>query len=132
MIEEIIGENNLLLAIIIRSSFSNDGVNFITQQDNYLQVGILTHKQGNKIKPHFHKNILREINYTQEVLHIEYGKIEASFYQNKKIVRNCSLNSGDTIILIQGGHGFNIIEDTKMIEIKQGPYIDPSKDKELI
>ena len=132
MLEYIKGKDNLLLAIIIRRGFSDEGVSFVTPPENFLQLGILNHKEGSKIKPHLHKEKLRTINYTQEVLHLEYGKVETEFYQNNQVIKKCLLFSGDTIILLAGGHGFNILEDTKMIEIKQGPYLSQAEDKELL
>lgn len=121
-----------LLALIIRCEFSPVGVNFLTKEDNYLQVGVFEHDKGKMIKPHYHKEITRSINITQEVLHLEYGKIEAFFFSGSKEVAKSVLFSGDTIILINGGHGFKVLEDTKMIEVKQGPYISPEKDKKPI
>ena len=79
-----------------------------------------------------HKEKPRTINYTQEVLHLEYGKVEAEFYQNNQLIKKCLLFERDTIILLAGGHGFNILEDTKMIEVKQGPYLSQAEDKELL
>ena len=53
------------------------------------------------------------------------------FYEN--IIRICSGNrQGDTIILLADGHGFNILEDTKMIEVKQGPYLSQAEDNEML
>ncbi len=132
MLEYIKGKDELLLAIIIRQGFSDKGVNFVTSPENYLQLGILNHKEGSIIKPHRHKEMPRTINYTQEVLHIEYGKVGAVFYQNGQVIKKVLLFRGDTIILLAGGHGFNILEDTKMIEVKQGPYSSQAEDKELI
>jgi hypothetical protein len=106
MLEYIKGKDELLLAMIIRQGFSGEGVNFVTSPENYLQVGILNHKEGSKIKPHRHKEIPRTINYTQEVLHLEYGKVEAVFYQNGRVIKKAILFSGDTIILLTGGYGF--------------------------
>lgn len=132
MIEHIKGQEEELLAIIVRRGFNEEGVKFITPNDNFLQVGVLVYRQGNKIKPHFHKEVPRAVNHTQEVLHIEYGKVEATFYQNGQATRKCLLSDGDTIILLAGGHGFKILEDTKMIEVKQGPYLSQAEDKELL
>ena len=132
MLEYIKGKDNLLLAIIIRRGFSDEGVSFVTPPENFLQVGILNHKEGSKLKPHHHKEKPRTINYTQEVLHLEYGKVEAEFYQNNQVIKKSLLFDGDTIILLAGGHGFNILEDTKMIEIKQDPYLSQAEDKELL
>jgi hypothetical protein len=119
-----------VLALIIRQNYEPEGVNFITAEDNPLQVGVLKHQKSSKIKPHLHKSSPRIINAIQEVLHIAYGKVEAEFYGgNGKKVGSSILNSGDTIVLLSGGHGFNILEDCKIIEIKQGPYRGVEEDK---
>lgn len=132
MIEQIKGKDGQLVAIVLRGYFDKEGVNFFTPPESSLQLGALKHKKGTKIKPHIHKKVERTLNYTQEILHLEYGRVEAKFYQDGKVVRNCLLSAGDTIILLKGGHGFNVLEDTKMIEVKQGPYLSPAEDKELL
>lgn len=123
--------NDEVFALILRADYEPAGVNFITSQDNPLQLGILKHQQGSKIKPHIHKSFPKTISEVQEVLHIEYGKVEAEFYESTGIkVASTILNSGDTILLLSGGHGFNILEDSKVIEVKQGPYYGVEVDKE--
>jgi hypothetical protein len=122
-----------VLALIIRQNYEPEGVNFITAEDNPLQVGVLKHQKSSKIKPHFHKSSPRMINQIQEVLHIAYGKVEAEFYGGDgKKVGKAILNTGDTIVLLSGGHGFNILEDSKILEVKQGPYRGVEEDKERI
>jgi len=121
------------LALIMRQSYEPEGVNFITSRDNPLQLGILKHHQGFKIKPHTHKSSSRTIDEVQEVLYIAYGKVEAEFYESSgKKIGSTVLNSGDTVLLLSGGHGFNILEDSKMIEVKQGPYHGVEEDKERL
>jgi hypothetical protein len=61
------------LALILRARFDKEGVNFVTAEDNPIQLGILKHRQGVKIKPHIHRASTKVINSVQEVLHIEYG-----------------------------------------------------------
>lgn len=132
MIERI-EHDGTLFALVVRANYESEGINFITSVDNSLQLAILTHKQDSKIKPHIHRNFPKTINEVQEVLHIEYGKIEAKFYESKgKKVGSTILNSGDTILLLSGGHGFDIIEDSKIIEVKQGPYQGVEEDKERL
>ncbi len=131
MIEKVIHQNEEL-AIIIRYNFNKEGVNFVTSESCTLQVGVLCHKKGKIIKPHIHKNITRTVNKVVEVLCLEEGKVDVAFYIKNKLVNSCTLNKGDTIILLEGGHGFNILEDTKMIEVKQGPYLSQAEDKELL
>lgn len=122
-----------LLAIVLRSGFEMEGVNFFTPEDNPLQMGVLKYGKGTEIKPHVHKTSIKMISKIQEVLHIEYGKIEASFYDvtGEKVGSNI-LDVGDTVLLLDGGHGFKMFEDSKILEIKQGPYLGPDEDKEQL
>ena len=129
MVEKIESQGNVL-ALILRHEANVDGVNFFTTSDNPLQLGILQHRQGTEIKSHVHRDSIRTIKNIQEVLHIEYGKVETNFYDQKgEKVGSSILNSGDTILLLSGGHGFRILEDAKILEIKQGPYYGTEKDK---
>lgn len=120
-----------VLALIMRADYEIEGASFITPRDNPLQVGVLKHQRGSKIKPHIHKYFPKTISEVQEVLHIEYGKVKAEFYESSgKKVRSAILNCGDTILLLSGGHGFSMLENSKMIEVKQGPYHGVEEDKE--
>ena len=132
MIEKIEYEGRIF-ALILRCGYEQDGVSFVTSPENPLQLGVLNHRQGVKLKPHIHRNIPRTINEAQEVLHIDYGEVEAEFYDDQgKKLGDVILNAGDTILLFSGGHGFNILEDCKMIEVKQGPYYGTDEDKEWL
>jgi len=130
MIEKMEWEGKVF-ALILRQNYEPEGVTFITSEDNPLQLGILKHRQGAKIKPHTHKSFPKNVNEVQEVLHIEYGRVETDFYnEGGQKIASTVLNSGDTILLLSGGHGFNILEDSKIIEVKQGPYHGVEEDKE--
>ena len=132
MIEKIEYEGKVV-ALIVRHNYDEDGINFITSKDEPIQLGILKHQRGTKIKPHIHKNQSRTISEVQEVLLIEYGNVEVEFYDaSGKKVQQTVLKSGDTILLLTGGHGLNILEDSKIIEVKQGPYYGPEEDKQLL
>ena len=132
MIEKIEWEGKNL-ALIMRRSYEPDGVNFITTADNPLQLGVLKHQRGAKIKPHIHKNLPQTIEGIQEIIHIEYGKVEAEFYEETgKKIKSAILNSGDTILQLSGGHGFNILEEAKIIVVKQGPYHGVKEDKDYL
>lgn len=116
-----------LYAIILRSNYHRDGVSFFT--DDYLsqQLAYMSHPKGKIIDPHIHKNIERQVFYTQEVLLIKEGKLKVNFFDDKKkYLESRILNGGDVILLIKGGHGFEVIENLKMIEVKQGPYLGDS------
>jgi len=122
-----------ILALILRRELNVDGVKFFTSADNPLQLGILQHRQGTEIKPHLHPDSVRTINMTQEVLYIERGRVKADFYnKDGENISSSILNTGDAILLLSGGHGFKILEDAKILEIKQGPYCGVDRDKERI
>jgi len=111
------------LAIILRNQYQKDGIEFFTPDEFPQQLGYMKHKKGHKIKPHLHNKIERTVNFTFEVLFIKSGIVKVNFYDlNKKFLKSDILHKGDVILLAFGGHGFEIIEDSEMIEVKQGPY----------
>ena len=122
MIDEIKHEDRIL-AMIIRANYSEDGIKFFAPDDFPQQLGYMKHPKGHKIIPHLHNKLKREIFYTFEVLYIKSGKVRVNFYDdNKNYLKNDTLYGGDVILLAYGGHGFEILENSEIIEIKQGPY----------
>ncbi|MFH1202720.1 MAG: hypothetical protein V1674_07580 [Candidatus Omnitrophota bacterium] len=123
---------NKLYAIVIRSGFGQEGVNFVTSKKRSLQVGVLVHKKNITLRPHIHRRLTRKLNNTQEVLYVVYGRVEVSFYNVKRKLGSVIIGKNDAIVIISGGHGFNMLEDSKIIEVKQGPYVCSEKDKKFI
>jgi len=122
MIEKIT-DQNAELAIIVRSSFSQPGINFFTPNDYSQQLAYMNHPTGKEIQPHVHKKVQREVHYTQETLFIRRGKLQVDFYsEDQEYLESRVLEAGDVILLIKGGHGFKVLEDLEMFEVKQGPY----------
>ena len=112
------------LAIIIKSDFDKIGIEFVTPNDYSQQLAYMHHSKGHRISPHFHNKVPRTVHYTQEVLVIKKGKIRVDFYTTEcKYIESRVLGEGDIILLCSGGHGFEILEEVKMVEVKQGPYI---------
>ena len=112
-------------ATIIRNNFNEDGAHFFTKKDMPQQLGYMKYEKGKLIQPHIHKTIERKIYSTQEVLFLKKGRLKVDFYDEK---HQCFLSkilfSGDVILLSSGGHGFEVLEDIEMIEVKQGPYLE--------
>jgi Mannose-6-phosphate isomerase len=122
LVEQVVS-GELLLAIIIRSSFSKPGVNFVTPDNLSQQLAFISHPPGVLIEPHIHNPVQREVLYTQEVLLIKKGALRVDFYDDScKFLENRVLTAGDVILLAEGGHGFEVLEELEMIEVKQGPY----------
>jgi len=98
-----------VLAIILRREFNQEGIHFLTPDD---------------IMPHVHNKVQREVFFTQEVLIIKRGKLRVDFYDDdQQYLESHILRDGDVVLLIQGGHGFQVLEEVEMIEVKQGPYV---------
>jgi len=130
MTKEEIKHQNKLIALILRANHVSDKVEFFSPPDFSQQVGFLPHKKGNVIQAHFHKEVHRRITMTQEVLFIRKGRILVNFYAvDRAFITSRELEAGDVLFLCAGGHGFKMLEDTEMIEIKQGPYSGKDSDK---
>jgi mannose-6-phosphate isomerase-like protein (cupin superfamily) len=118
-----IEHNNQLLAIIIPNDFNEQGIHFFTPNDLSQQLAYMKHPQGKVIAPHVHNPVPREVHYTQEVLFLKRGKLRVDFYDNdQNYLQSMILTAGDVILLATGGHGFEVLEEIEMIEVKQGPY----------
>ena len=122
MIEKII-QNDKILSIIIRSEFSKEGIEFFTPPDFSQQLGYMNRPKGYIIDPHKHIASDRTIQLTQEVLVLKSGKVKVDFFDdNGNFAKSIILFKGDVILLASGGHGLEMLEDSELIEVKQGPY----------
>lgn len=132
-LEEIRSNDGSIVAIIVNKGFKKDGMNFLTKEDFPLQLGINSYKKGYRIKGHVHLNRSTIINCFQEVVYIKKGRATVQLYDSKNVfLKSIDLATGDLIFLASGGHGFDILEDTTILEIKQGPYFGKEKDKVII
>jgi hypothetical protein len=112
-----------ILALILRTTYHSNEINFFTPGDFSQQLGYMNRPAGYVIAPHVHNPVLREVQYTKEVLFIKSGRVRVDFYDdNQTYLESRILESGDVILLAYGGHGFEMLDPTEMIEVKQGPY----------
>ena len=131
---EKIMDKDLVLAIIIRDGDWEEGLNFVSSEEDYQQVGIWKYNKGKKLAPHIHLIAPREVLRTQEVVFVKEGRIRADIYTEKeKFLKSVELEKSDTIILLNGGHGYEILEDnTEVLEVKNGPYVGADRDRKRI
>lgn len=116
-----------VLAIHIKADYTKDGISFFTPDDYSQQLAYMKHPAGHKIIPHVHNQVERSVFYTQEVLVIKSGAVRVDFYDNdREYLMSTVLRKGDVILLASGGHGFEVIEELEMYEIKQGPFVGDS------
>ena len=117
--------NSSLMALVIPTEYSSRGIEFLTDDSAYQQVAYMGHPAGHEIIPHYHNRIERTVDYTCETLIIRKGVLEVVLYENQIERHKFNIHSGDVLTLFSGGHGFNVIEEVEMIEIKQGPFVGP-------
>jgi len=119
----IIKDEEKVMAYIITKEHTESGTNFITPNNFSQQLAYMSHKKGHVIVPHTHNPVHRDVKLTLEVLFIKKGSVRIDFYnETRDFLQSQILKEGDTILLASGGHGFEVLEDLEMIEVKQGPY----------
>lgn len=122
MIEKIT-HGGKLAAMIISRQYDKPGITFFTPNELSQQVAYMHHPAGKIIEPHVHNPVPRVVQYTQEVLVVKRGKLRVDFYsEQQQYLESRILEAGDVILLVQGGHGFEVLEELEMLEVKQGPY----------
>ena len=124
MIEKIFHKKELF-ALIVRGKYrKKKGINFFTDNNSIQQFGYMNHRKNHIIKPHLHKKQTRKLLGTSEVILLLKGILRVDFYSNKKkYLFSKILKEKDIIMLVHGAHGFKVIKNIEMIEIKQGPFI---------
>ena len=122
MIEQITQQGRTL-AMLLRRSYQSKGIKFFTPDEYSQQLPYINRPEGYVIAPHVHNAVPREVQFTKEVLFLKSGKVRVDFYDDDQIyLESRILNQGDVILLAFGGHGFEMLEASEIIEVKQGPY----------
>ena len=121
-IERIQG-GDALIAIVVRGSASSDATTFVTGPEASLQLGLIVYPAGGEVPRHTHLPHERRLTGTAEVLLVRSGRCEVDLYDDERqLVASRVLGVGDVVVLLAGGHGFRMLEDTVLVEVKQGPY----------
>jgi cupin fold WbuC family metalloprotein len=123
LIENIM-QGERVLAIIVRGEYRPTSTTFLTSPELEQQVGFVVHPAGESIPSHVHRPEERHLTGTSEVLVVVRGRCEIDLFDDDHShVATHQLKQGDVILLASGGHGFRMLEDTVLLEIKQGPYM---------
>jgi len=112
-----------LCAVILRANFDEPGIRFFTPDDFSQQLASMSYPPGKVIPSHTHNPVQREVFHTQETLFIRKGKVRVDFFDDARNYRTSRiLGAGDVILLVAGGHGFEVLEELNMVEVKQGHF----------
>lgn len=124
-------KDNVILARHITKEDIKQGLSFFSEDKEFIQVGTWQYDAGKELLAHVHNEVKREINRTYETLYIISGKLEVTIYDIKAVkVDTFEVNAGDILILLESGHGYRIMEDnTRVLEVKNGPYLGAEVDR---
>jgi hypothetical protein len=112
------------IVFIVRGGWRPDVTTFLTPPDLSLQMGMIVYGKGQAIVPHVHLPVTREVQGTSECVLVREGACEMDIYDSSKnFLATRKLEKGDIVLLLGGGHGFRMREDTVLFEVKQGPYV---------
>jgi len=121
-----------VLAYVIRGAMAPERTVFPTPPELELQVGFVVYQAGGVIPPHRHVPITRSIERTCEVIVVRKGRCEVDIYNDdRQVIATRELSTGDLIMIVSGGHGFRVLEDMILLEIKQGPYFGLGEKEQL-
>ena len=121
---EEISSNGTLLAYVVRRHIAPDATTFVIRPELGLQVGFVVYPAGGEVRPHLHLPIDRRIVGTSEVLNVKRGRCVVDVYDvDSRLVASPVLETGDLVVLLGHGHGCRMLEDTVLLEVKQGPYL---------
>lgn len=112
-------------AIVIRGTAKAEGIEFYSPDDFPQQIGLMSRPKGYVVPGHIHNEVLRQIILTQEVLMIRSGRCEVTLIDQNSEQIQIELVTGDVILLASGGHSIKMLDDTEILEVKQGPYLGP-------
>ena len=122
---EIIAADGVELCYIIRAELTPDSTTFVTPPHFKQQVGFIAYPEGGEVQRHVHLPLERHLVGTSEVLLVRKGRCILDVYDDAKgLVASRELHTGDLMLMVGGGHGFRMLEDTVLLEVKQGPYLD--------
>ena len=128
---EVIRDGDIILAIVHRAQEWKEGLNFVTPDDFFVQAGTWRYSKGKRLASHTHKEYERKAFKTQEVVYVRKGCIRATLFdQTRTKVKEFELHEGDLAVFANGGHGYEILEDdTQVLEVKNGPFVNVEFDK---
>ena len=72
-----------MYALILRNRQLTNGIQFLTKNDQSLQLTHIDYKKDFEIKAHFHGKWERKMQQTAEVLFIKKRKLRVDFYNEK-------------------------------------------------
>jgi hypothetical protein len=113
------------LALVVSASFHTQGVQFLTPSSSNQQLALMSRRKGDTIPAHVHEQFPRSIVGTPETLFVRSGTLRIDFFSLRRdYISSAILQAGDLALLLTGGHGFEVLDDVELVEVKQGPFAE--------
>lgn len=121
---QILKKNNIKYSIFIKNNFIyGEGITELNDDTDSLQNLIIVKNKGTYIKPHYPKNRLKNNFQHNEVMFVISGKLLIKLFDNeKKFLKQYEMVDNDIMIFLNGYHSVEFMEDSKIFEVKPGPY----------
>lgn len=122
---EIIADGARVFAYLVRRHATSESTRFLTPNDLNLQLGMIAYRSGGRVLPHRHLPVERTKRGTMEAVLVRQGLCDVDIYDDAQVrFATRTLEAGDLVLLVSGGHGFRMRDDTVLLEVKEGPYVE--------
>lgn len=116
--------NGRTYAVFFERGIASGGAKFFTEDADAFQVGVLERPAGYEVKPHMHPEREVPVRTVSEFLYIEEGRVRVTVFDEAwKELGTRELGEGEFLLFLRGGHSLTMLAPTRMIEVKQGPYL---------
>jgi hypothetical protein len=131
---EILSGEMVIARIFNIEELNHEGLKFLSQESDFLQIGFWNHAKATELQAHIHNEFERTVSRTSEMIFVFCGRVHADIYgDDGNLISEHELVAGDILISLRGGHGYKIMDNnTKVIEVKNGPYFGPEIDRRRI
>ncbi len=111
------------LGLVVGAAHTVDRTKFLTPPEFKQQLGFVVYPAGGAVAPHVHLPLTRNLVGTSEVLVVRSGRMVVDFYSDRhELVASREVLPGDVVMFVSGGHGIRFLEDSILLEVKQGPF----------
>ena len=125
--------NNEIICIVANLEDTKEGLDFLSDDNDFIQVGTWNYKKGQVLLLHYHNKFERTALRTSECVFVFKGKIECNLHsEDGEFIETIIVNAGEFIVNLSQAHESKILEDTIVLEVKNGPYFGPEKDRTRI
>ena len=107
------------------------GLSAYSDDADFIQALHWRYDAGKKLQAHEHLHVPRNATHTQEVIVVLRGRVRTTVYDAAhNVIATVEVAPGEAMALLRHGHGYEILEnDTRVLEIKNGPYPGAEADR---